>query len=265
MWTRLLLKTNAKSVLQHRYWKSFTVCLITTLLFNLFGGTSAIVAVIRTTGNRILYGIGGFGHPYYLGRWLYAGFSLLWSLILGIIAMFVAAVVITFVQNVLRVGRCRFMMENRYGDSPVETLFTAFHGPYLNVVKSMFSVSIRVILGTFLFVLPGLHAALKYSMVPFLLAENPYLSPARARELSAMMTDGEKWDILVLHISFLGWRIAAALLAGLITFGFLSSIGFWFLEPYIQATYAELYAALRAKVLAQGATDETELAGFMRY
>lgn len=265
MWTRLLLKTNAKGVLQQRYWKSFAVCLITTLLFSLFGGTSAVVGMVRMLGNRIFYGLGGFGHHNFLGRWFFSGVSILWSLVLSLIAILVGFVVVVFVQNVLHVGRCRFMMENRYGNSPVETLFSTFQGPYMNVVKGMFAVSIRVIFWSFFFVIPGLYAELKYCMVPYLLAENPYMSPARARELSAAMTEGEKWDIFVLRLSFIGWRIVASLLAGLISLGFLSSAGFWFLEPYIQATYAELYAALRAKALALGVTDETELAGFVRY
>ena len=40
---------------------------------------------------------------------------------------------------------------------------------------------------------------------------------------------------------------------------------FIFLEPYVQATFAELYAALRAKALANGYTNEYELGGFVRH
>ena len=74
----------------------------------------------------------------------------------------------------------------------------------------------------------------------------------RAFEISTMMTDGEKWNIFVLDLSFLGWR-----LLGLLLFG----IGLIFVTPYVQTTEAELYAALRAKVIAGGYVSEEELAG----
>ena len=50
------------------------------------------------------------------------------------------------------------------------------------------------------------------------------------------MTDGQKWEIFVLQLSFLGWILLGSLLCG---------IGLFFVEPYVQATYAELYAKLR--------------------
>ena len=45
------------------------------------------------------------------------------------------------------------------------------------------------------------------------------------------------------------------------TFG----IGGFFLEPYMQATYAEFYAAMRSKALAAGMTTTDELGGFVRH
>ena len=42
-------------------------------------------------------------------------------------------------------------------------------------------------------------------------------------------------------------------------------IGGFFLEPYMQATYAEFYAAMRSKALAQGFATTDELGGFVRH
>ena len=42
-------------------------------------------------------------------------------------------------------------------------------------------------------------------------------------------------------------------------------IGGFFLEPYMQATYAEFYAAMRSKALAAGMTTTDELGGFVRH
>ena len=74
-----------------------------------------------------------------------------------------------------------------------------------------------------------------------------------AKELSRWMTDGEKMDIFVLELSFIGWSLLCALTCGL---------GYLFLAPYIQATFAELYEALREKALAYGAAAPQELPGF---
>ena len=42
-------------------------------------------------------------------------------------------------------------------------------------------------------------------------------------------------------------------------------IGLLFLEPYYQATMAELYAVLRSKAFSLNLTDENELCGFVRH
>lgn len=116
--------------------------------------------------------------------------------------------------------------------------------------------NLKVFLGFLLLIVPGIYWDYCYTLVPYLLAENPYMSATRAMELSNQMMDGEKWNYFVLQLSFLGWMILCAF-----TFG----IGGFFLEPYIQATYAEFYAAMRSKALAAGMTTTDELGGFVRH
>lgn len=62
--------------------------------------------------------------------------------------------------------------------------------------------------------------------------------------------------MFILDLSFFGW-----LFLGTMVF----TIGIYFVNPYIEATYAELYAALRAKAFSLGITGEDELSGFIRY
>ena len=78
------------------------------------------------------------------------------------------------------------------------------------------------------------------------------MDASRAFEISTMMTDGEKWNIFVLDLSFLGWNLLGSLLLG---------IGVLFVQPYTSTTNAELYAAMRAKVIASGYVTEAELQG----
>ena len=71
-------------------------------------------------------------------------------------------------------------------------------------------------------------------MVPYILAENPAMNRKEAFLISKKMMMGQKWNAFVLDLSFLGWRCLEA-----ITFGIL---GIFYVEPYVQATIAELYA-----------------------
>ncbi len=87
-------------------------------------------------------------------------------------------------------------------------------------------------------------------MVPYILADNPKIGHKRAIALSNQMTMGEKWNIFVLDLSFIGWYILGALLMG---------IGVFFVQPYYDATSAELYLKLREKSLANGITTREEL------
>lgn len=219
MWTRSLLKSNAKQALQERYWRSVGLCLLLSLL-----------------------GI-GYSFPRLTAQYrmlIAAAISLCWA---------------AFLINPLTVGRNRYFMESRQSATPFSTVTSIFRTPYLNVVKVMLLTNLKVALGSLL-IIPGIYWSYCYMQVGYLMAENPYLTTCRAMELSKQMMDGEKWNTFVLQLSFIGWYLLCS-----ITFG----IGFIFLEPYVQATFAELYAALRAKALANGYTNEYELGGFVRH
>ena len=183
-----------------------------------------------------------------------------------IIVMLIAAAIglcwAAFLINPLTVGRNRYFMESRQSATPFSTVTSIFRTPYLNVVKVMLLTNLKIALGSLL-IIPGIYWSYCYMQVgylmadiPWILADNPEIGYRRAMELSKQMMDGEKWNTFVLQLSFIGWYLLCS-----ITFG----IGFIFLEPYVQATFAELYAALRAKALANGYTNEYELGGFVRH
>ena len=124
------------------------------------------------------------------------------------------------------------------------------------MVKVQFLTTLKILGGCLLLLIPGIYWSFCYVLVPYLLAENPYLTTRRAMELSRQMMDGEKWSYFVLRLSFFGWGLLC-----LLTFG----IGNYFLAPYIQATMAEFYAAMRAKALSAGFSTTEELGGFVRH
>ena len=253
MWTRDLLKMNAKQVLRNNYWMALLVAFVASLLA---GGSSNVGPTLTfnyTTGSdhyNYQYGYDRAVLPYF-GAVAAAAFGFV------LIAMVVGVLFSVFVSNPVTVGKCRYFMESRVGNAPFSSLFSAFGDPaYRNVVKVMFMKNLFIFLWSLLFVIPGIYKAYQYRMVDYLMAENPYMTYQRALELSRQMTDGEKFNIFILELSFFGWLFLGALACG---------IGVFFVNPYIEATFAELYAALRAKAFAAGMTDASELSDFMRY
>lgn len=239
MWTRALLKQNAKQALSGRYLRAVLVCLAVGLL----GGGS---------GSGIQLNFGGSTVETLLEQLSYN--AALMVLLAVLVILLLAFVLNTFVGGPLEVGMKRYFMENRQGMTPFGTVLTIFQPPYMNVVKVKFLVNLKIALGSLL-IIPGLYWAYCYAMVPYLLAENPYLDAHRAMELSHGMMYGDKFNYFVLELSFLGWQ----LLAGL------TIVGGIFLSPYQQATFAEFYAAMRSKAFAAGITGQDELGGFVRH
>lgn len=263
MWTIKLLKTNALRALHGRYWRCFGISVLAAML-----GGSTMFPAMAVSWTQVTGWLQSLARPaVWMGnntqsefdRAIYLLLRLgLWpvlaAILLGIAV--VAVVYAAFVGGPAQAGFCRYMLEVRQGDSRVGTLFSTFRTPYGSVVRAQFLAGVKIAVGCVLFVIPGVVLSYRYRMVPCLMAENPYLSASRAMQLSSQMMQGEKWHAFLLDLSFLGWRLLCVL-----TFG----LGFAFLEPYYQATCAELYALLRAKAFAYGITDESELGGFMRY
>lgn len=99
-------------------------------------------------------------------------------------------------------------------------------------------ISLFTFLWSLLFIIPGIIAAISYSMAPYLMAENPDMGIGEAISRSKEMMDGNKWRYFCLLISFIGWLILSSL-----TFG----LGFFLLNPYINAASAVFYNDLSGK------------------
>lgn len=121
----------------------------------------------------------------------------------------------------------------------VGKLLSAFRsGYYGNVVKTMFFRDLFTFLWSLLFIIPGIIKSYEYKMVPYLLAEYPDMDRKEVFARSRDMMYGQKWNTFVLDLSFIPWNILST-----ITFGL---VGLFYVSPYQDATYAELYDALAA-------------------
>ncbi len=198
------------------------------------------------------------------------GVLLLVIVIIWILAIVISFAMGTFAYAPIGVGYRRYFMRNRHRDSEFMDIFSSFKkGKYMNIVKSMFSTNIRIWGWSLLFYFPGLVKYYQYYFVSWIMAENPDISPERARELSRNMTQGHKWQIFVLELSFFGWYLVFVLeeiLLAVFSCGLLAIPGMLLVLPvngYIETTKAELYAERREWMLANGNASPRELKGFI--
>ena len=219
MWNRQQVKEQAKQIMKRNYWKMFVVTLIASILTG--EKTTIIERVQDFTSNNLSYD----SQPIF-----YSFISV--ASILGILYTI-------FIGNVIVVGKNGYFIKNHDENPELGEIFKGFKGNYLNVVKIMFLMDLKTLLWLFLFIIPGFVKAYEYSMIPYLLAENPNLSASQAFSLSKQMTTGQKMDLFVLDLSFLGWIILGLICCG---------IGILFVLPYPEATKAEVYLILKQQV-----------------
>ena len=258
MWTRADLKRNAKIAFKRNWMVCAFACVITALLGGeTFGGVTlqlrsntseGTATSYRSRIEQIMRGVSA-EEMEMLATMAFA------FLLAFVITFIVALAVQIFVGNVITVGSRRFFMENREHRTEMNQLFWAFSGGrYQNVVRVMLVRMIKTFLWSLLFIIPGIIKSYEYMMVPYLLADNPQLDNKRAFELSRAMMDGHKWEAFVLGLSFTGWVLLGGFLMGI--------PNIVYTNPYMTATFAEYYAALKAEAMYKGVTNETELPGF---
>jgi len=77
-------------------------------------------------------------------------------------------------------------------------------------------MAVRIFLWSLLLIVPGIIAAIRYSMAPYYLAENSDISAGEAINRSKNAMANMKMSYFSLSLSFLGWTLAATLLQTLL-------------------------------------------------
>ncbi|MBR1574964.1 MAG: DUF975 family protein [Bacteroidales bacterium] len=114
--------------------------------------------------------------------------------------------------------------------------------PWLRHCWAYLLMEIKVMLWTFLFIIPGIIKSFSYALTPYLLRDCPDLSALQCIKLSDRMMKGHKFDLFYLYLSFIGW-----LLLGILTLG----IGLLWVMPYMQTASASFYLDVKQQYQAQ--------------
>ncbi|MCR5793355.1 MAG: DUF975 family protein [Lachnospiraceae bacterium] len=218
MFDRREIKRDARGVLRDNYALAIVGILIGTMMIPVFSTLSSTFSIV-----------GDIMEP--LGRNNVFSFVSKWDNPLTICN--------TIVSCIFGPGVALFSYKMYIKKNPqISDIFVTFtSGNFWRMVGGMLLMYIKIGLWTLLLVVPGIVKALEYSMVPYILVEQPELSIKECFAESRMLTSGCKGEIFSMLLSFVGWFLLDSL-----TFGILSIL---YVVPYLKISMAGVYASLR--------------------
>lgn len=178
------------------------------------------------------------------GKWGIAiGTFLLYSVIMGAFgALRQAGVLALIIAGPMMLGAAIFSLNiSRDNELRVEQIFQGFNNFSTALVTYLLMV-LYIFLWALLLIIPGIIAALSYSMSFFILAEEPGLKASDVLRRSKEMMEGFKLKLFGLYLLFLLLGIACILTLG---------IGFLWLIPFAQVTLAKFYDDVKAANLSE--------------
>ncbi|RQD68094.1 MAG: DUF975 family protein [Tindallia sp. MSAO_Bac2] len=246
MWTRKEIKNGAKRFLGKHYLKAFFISLIITMAGgsdNAYNSSShGRSAATESSGFSInMGGINVNPSPNFFSGVLDAiGLPgiMAFTFLFGLTMVLILWAFRIFVGIPLEIGGRTFFLRGVTDDDAeivyLASVFKSQH--YLNIVKTMFLRGFYNFLWFLLLIIPGIVKHYAYKMVPYILIEEPDMDADQAIQKSIDMTNGQKMDLFFLDLSFIGWYFLGGLLFGL---------GIFFVNPYYEATYAQLYRKMK--------------------
>ena len=142
-----------------------------------------------------------------------------------------------FVTPPIGVGLALFFLNVHSGNKlEIKTIFNPFKEVWLNSVLAYFMMIVIIVLGTILFIIPGIIASLMFSQVLYILAEDNKINPYNALVKSKKMMEGNKWQLFKIIL-----RILLLAIVCIFTLG----IGFIWLAAYQNAVYAKFYNTIK--------------------
>lgn len=158
---------------------------------------------------------------------------------------------------ILQVGSSRFYMRGVEGNVDISKLWSTFNKQeFWPIIKAQLLVAVRVFLWTLLFIVPGIVKVYEYRFVTIIMSENPGMYSSDALKESSRLTKGNKFDLFLLDLSFMGWIMTPFILVALISLVSeslyeallpLGSLIMAFISPYLLATEAYLYKRLNER------------------
>ena len=203
---------------------------LVTFIVSLICGISSIYNLIRDLGHMDYDLLFSGNYSDFLAG--YTSVETAGSVFGTLMSLALSIAVILF-SGALALGHCKYYIdlvaENRQDE--VSVIFSRFD-IFLKAMGLNLFMALFIWLWSLLFIVPGIIAAYRYRLAPYLMAENPNLGIREAVNMSKELMAGHKWRLFCLNLSFIGWGILSALTCG---------IGDLWLNPYIYAANAAFY------------------------
>jgi uncharacterized membrane protein len=147
-----------------------------------------------------------------------------------------SSILTLLIAGPLALGAAIFSLSiSRGKEVMLEQIFQGFNN-FSTAFITYLLVLVYVFLWTLLLIVPGVIAALGYSMTFYIIADDPIIKPQDAMKKSKSMMDGYKLKLFYLCLRFFLLALLCILTLG---------IGFLWLIPYVHVTMAKFYDDIR--------------------
>ena len=178
--------------------------------------------------------------------------------VIAVLLMYPFTIAAVFAVVPLMMGMMNWFRKSIYVKAEITEMFAPYtNGRFWGSVGTAFLRGLYTWLWSLLFVIPGIIKGYSYSQTMFIKAENPNIPASRAIKLSMDMMEGHKWDLFVLHCSFLGWLLLSGLTYNI--------LGIVYVFPYYYAALAFAYEEIKADAASRGVIDISEITGGSYY
>lgn len=244
---RKMIKQRGKAAFLANFWLCVAVALVLTVLVSGGAGLgSGISSSFNVSDRNIDFSsftdpaaMENFDAQRFFDEFMSNGGGVFAGVLFGVaaVASLIGIAINIFLGGPLKVGGCRFFLENGERPAQFDTILFPFRSSYMNIVKTMFLQDLIIALWSLLFIIPGVVKSYAYRLVPYILAEAPEIDAAEARRRSEEMMKGHKWEAFVFDLSFFGWYLLCVCTCGI--------LAIFYVNPYVFAADAELYRAIK--------------------
>ncbi len=179
------------------------------------------------------------------GKWgLAIGVSVVYILLIGAVQVIpiAGAIASLLIGGPLALGFAMFALSiSRNQQAEIGQLFKGFNN-FGTALGAYLLVALFTLLWMLLLIVPGIIAALSYSMTYYILVDNPEMGANAAIDKSKQMMYGYKWKFFCLGLRFIGWALLCVLTLG---------IGFLWLMPYMQVSVSKFYDDIKDNPIQQ--------------
>lgn len=236
MWSTSEIKARGKEAFKLNYLK----CVVVSFLLGLTVSSTSSISVNQTKDNPEIQQAMQQMMNTYEGLTPGQQFALIAAIAGGLTLVIVISVALRiFLFNPLKVGCYAFFKQNDINPpAGFDEINNGFKN-YMHIFVTLLLNDLFLTLWTMLFIIPGLIKSYSYRMVPYIIEDEPDLSPTETITRSRQMMDGHKWHAFCYDLSFIGWIILTVLTCGL--------VGLFWYGPYKNSSDAALYLALRGE------------------